>query len=74
MEKKLKELFDYQRFEDNPRIAKLISETEARMGAVKELRDDELFMVSAAGEFVNNRLESSTAPALIQEQEKSTIH
>lgn len=46
MDKKLKLLFDYQRFEQNPRLAKLIRETE---NTVQELSDDDLFYVSAAG-------------------------
>ena len=46
MEKKLKRLFDYQRFEQNPRLAKIIRESE---NAASELADDDLFYVSAAG-------------------------
>lgn len=48
MEKKLKSLFDYQRFEQNARLNKLISETENRYA--RELSDDDLAMVAAAGE------------------------
>lgn len=48
MEKKLKKLFDYQRFEKNPRLEALIQETESRYSA--ELSDDDLLMVAAAGE------------------------
>ncbi len=48
MENKLKKMFEYQRFENNPRLAKLISETESRYGA--EISDDDLFMVNAAGD------------------------
>lgn len=49
MEKKLKKLFDYQKFEQNPRLQKLIGESEARLEAA-ELSDDSLEKVSAAGE------------------------
>ena len=49
MEKKLKKLFDYQKFEKNPRLQKLIGESEARLEAA-ELSDDSLEKVSAAGE------------------------
>ena len=49
MENRLKSMFEYQRFEQNPRLAKLIRETESRYGA--ELSDDDLDIVSAAGEF-----------------------
>ena len=48
LENKLKKLFDYQHFENNSRLAELISETENRYAV--ELSDEELFMVSAAGE------------------------
>lgn len=47
MENKLKKLFDYQRFEQNDRLAKLIGETEARQTA--ELFDEDLELVAAAG-------------------------
>lgn len=48
MERKIKTLFEYQCFENNPRLSKLIAETEARYAV--ELSDEELFMVAAAGE------------------------
>lgn len=47
MEKKLKSLFEYQKFENNPRLAKLIAETEARYADA--LSDDDLSLVNAAG-------------------------
>lgn len=48
MENKLNKLFDYQRFEGNKRLEKLIAETEARYAA--QLSDDDLSFVCAAGE------------------------
>ena len=48
MENKLIKLFEYQKFEQNERLAKLIAETEARQAA--EISDDDLEMVAAAGE------------------------
>lgn len=48
MEKKLKKLFDYQRFEKNERLEKIIEETESRYA--QELSDDDLSLVNAAGE------------------------
>lgn len=48
MEKKLKCLFDMQKYENNPRLAKLIDESVGRYAA--ELSDDELTLVNAAGE------------------------
>lgn len=48
MENRLNKLFEFQKFENNPRLAKLIRETESRYGSA--LSDDDLDMVSAAGE------------------------
>ena len=48
MENKLRKIFEYQRFENNSRLAKIISETESRYGA--ELSDDDLEFIAAAGE------------------------
>lgn len=48
MENKLKSLFEYQKFEGNSRLAAIIADTESRLGS--EISDDDLFMVSAAGE------------------------
>ena len=48
MEKKLERLFDYQRFEKNERLEKIIKETGSRYA--KELSDDDLSLVNAAGE------------------------
>ena len=48
MEKKLKNIFDFQRFEKNERLEKLIRETESRYAA--ELSDDDLSLVNAAGD------------------------
>ena len=48
MDKKLKALFDYQKFKRNKKLERLIVETESRY--YKELSDDEMALVSAAGE------------------------
>lgn len=48
MENRLKALFDYQKFENNESLNALIQETQMRLGA--ELSDDELSMISAAGD------------------------
>lgn len=48
MENKLKALFDYQRFEKNERLERLIRETEN--GYAAEISDDDLSLVNAAGE------------------------
>ena len=47
-ETKLKRLFDYQKFEKNPRLARIIDEAESGGEA---LSDNFLSFVNAAGEF-----------------------
>ena len=49
MEKKLKQLFDYQKFARNSRLDAMLAEAEGRCAA---LEDDDLGFVSAAGEHV----------------------
>lgn len=49
MEKKLKQLFDYQKFARNPRLDAMLMEAEGRCNA---LDDDDLGFVSAAGELM----------------------
>lgn len=61
MENKLKKLFDYQRFENNARLSAIIADTDSRYS--RELSDDDLFMVNAAGEF--------TAPMMNEEEKKN---
>ena len=61
MENKLKKLFDYQRFEQNEKLEKLIHETENRYAS--GLSDDDLSFVNAAGEPVTSgaiNIENST--------------
>ena len=48
MEERLKQLFDFQRFERNARLASLIEKTEQRYGHI--LFDEDLEWVSAAGD------------------------
>lgn len=48
MEKKLRALFDCQRFEKNVHLERLINETESRYAM--ELSDEDLDMLNAAGE------------------------
>ena len=48
MEKRLKQLFDYQKFEGNSELQLIIDSVHARYG-VKELSMDEMEFVSAAG-------------------------
>lgn len=53
LETKLKTLLDFQRFAQNPRLARIIAETEHRCGleqAPKPLDEDWLSEVSAAGD------------------------
>lgn len=48
MEKKLRQLFDYQKFQNTPRVENMLSEAEARYEG--SLSDDDLELVSAAGD------------------------
>lgn len=47
MENKLRRVFEYQRFAPSRRLGALIAETELRYQA---MNDEDLFLVSAAGE------------------------
>lgn len=49
IQKKLAELFDYQKFERNPQLDELITQTQSRYGGVP-LEDEALGLVNAAGE------------------------
>ena len=60
MEKKLKKLFDYQRFEQNDKLEKLIHETESRYA--KGLSDDDLSLVNAAGEPEVGKIQGGSTP------------
>ncbi len=48
MESLLKDLFDYQKFEHNEKLAEFINEID-NAGFSSELSDDDLFLVAAAG-------------------------
>ena len=48
MDAKLRQLFDFQRFQNNARLAAIIADTHARCGSA--LEDDQLEFVSAAGD------------------------
>lgn len=52
-ERALFQLFDYQRFENDPQLQALIDGVEGVYGA--ELSDDELTQVSAAGELYQTK-------------------
>ena len=49
IEKKLKSLFEYQRFENDPRLAAMIAGAESKRKIIP-LCDSELELVTAAGE------------------------
>ena len=52
MNRTLKRLFDYQRFENDSRLGGMIRETEPRYGlrgGMQELSDDDLMFLNAAG-------------------------
>lgn len=60
MENKIKNMFEYQRFSGNSKLASLIADTEARFDAA--LSDDDLEFVSAAG-----------MPELNEDEDKETF-
>ena len=49
--KKLSQAFDFQKFQQNPKLAGIVRETEGRY-AKTTLSDDDLELVSAAGETI----------------------
>ena len=51
MERRLLQLFDYQRFAGNPVLQRMIDRTESRYGIVS-LTDEDLANLSAAGDSV----------------------
>lgn len=63
MEKKLKRLFDYQKFENNPRLEAMLSEAEGRYEG--GLSDEDMELVSAAGDPVR------ILPIIIMDQENN---
>lgn len=58
MERKLFQAFDRQRFQQNARLASIISDVESRYA--RALTDDDLEMVSAAG--VTEPIKDETMP------------
>ena len=52
-ERALFQLFDYQRFENDPQLQSVIDGVESAYGA--ELSDDDLIQVSAAGELYRTK-------------------
>ena len=56
MEKKLKQLFDYQLFENNPRLDAMLSRTHEKydFSGDGELSDDEVEELNAAGSVVRD--------------------
>lgn len=51
MEKKLFNLFDFQRFENNSKLAAIIDDVESRYSdGIYSLSDDDLGFVNAAGD------------------------
>jgi len=56
LERKLKGLFDYQKFDGNMKLQSVIDSVHSRYG-LRELNMDEIAMVSAAGvpEIVNGK-------------------
>lgn len=73
MEKKLRQLFDYQKFQKNPRLEAMLSEAEGRYDS--GLSDDDLELVSAAGDgfLVNDVYPSEQLEANSAASDQTTI-
>ena len=67
-ERKLSQVFDFQRFQQNARLAALISNVESRY--TTELCDDDLELVSAAGVPDINKAEKLLINPFDQDEEK----
>ena len=67
-ERKLSQVFDFQRFQQNARLAALISNVESRYAA--EVSDDDLELVSAAGVPDINKDEKLLINPFDQDEEK----
>ena len=72
MEKKLPKLFDFQRFKQNEKLGRLIQETEGRYA--KELSDESLELVNAAGEAKNSSAPCGCASCNYDSKEKCTYY
>ena len=68
MERKLFQAFDRQRFQQNARLASIISDVESRYA--RALSDDDLEMVSAAGTADPVMDERLLIPAGVQEEQQ----
>ena len=68
MERKLFQAFDRQRFQQNARLAGIISDVESRYA--RALNDDDLEMVSAAGTAEPVMDERLLIPSGIQEEQQ----
>lgn len=60
MDKRLKLLFDYQRFQNNGRLAGLIEKTEKKYS--NELSDEMLELVNAAGDTDLKKTKKTVVP------------
>lgn len=56
MERRLREIFDYQRFENNSRLSSMLSDALERYGLSDEgeLSDEEAGLLNAAGTITND--------------------
>lgn len=56
MEKRLRNIFDYQRFENNSRLSAMLSDALDRyvFFGEGELTDDDVYLLNAAGTIVSN--------------------
>ena len=62
MEKRLSRLFDYQKFAQSSELADVIADVDSRYPVAKELSDDDLMNVSAAGSMMNDCSDKGKRP------------
>ncbi len=54
MEKKLSRLFDYQKFAQSSELADVLADVDSRYPMARELSDDDLMNVAAAGSMMDS--------------------
>ncbi|WP_026488985.1 hypothetical protein [Butyrivibrio sp. XBB1001] len=62
MEKKLSRLFDYQKFAQSSELADVLADVDSRYPMAKELSDDDLMNVAAAGSAMQNCKDNGGRP------------
>lgn len=62
MEKKLSRLFDYQKFAQSSELADVLADVDSRYPMARELSDDDLVNVAAAGSMMDSCKDNDKRP------------